>query len=242
MSDTNLSCGPLTVKYTMFIFNIIFFISGLILIGVGGVAQGFFRDYLDFFDSQFVTPAIGIIILGCIIVVISFFGCCGAKKENVCMLKTFSGTMIIVLILEIAAGITLAALRSDVENLVVDNMMKSMKNYNASSHDGVTETWDKLQETYTCCGTKNYTDWGNVFNNSVPDTCCKVVKRDCGVGAITDPESIYTNGCFKALHDSALYNIGAVSGGAIGLAVIQIVGIWMSFCLIKAVNERYEIL
>lgn len=55
---------------------------------VGAVVQGFFSEYIQFFANKYETPAIGIIILGIIIMVIAFFGCCGAKKENVCMLNT----------------------------------------------------------------------------------------------------------------------------------------------------------
>merc|ERR1712168_186031 len=129
MADNNLGCGPLTIKYLVFIFNLIFFLSGVVLIAVGVVAQLFFNQYMQFFDQKFEPPAIGVIILGSFILVISFFGCCGAKKENVCMLRTFSFLMVVVLLCEIAAGITVAVLRPEVEELVKGNMEKTMKNY-----------------------------------------------------------------------------------------------------------------
>lgn len=66
-------------------------LSGWVLIVLGGVAQGFFSSYIQFFNDRYETPAIGIIILGAIIVFISFFGCCGAKRENVYMLRIVSG-------------------------------------------------------------------------------------------------------------------------------------------------------
>merc|ERR1712179_59074 len=98
--SSNLGCGCLTVKYLVFLFNLLFLLSGLVLITVGGLAQGFFKEYVQFFNNELSTPAMAIIILGCIILVISFFGCCGANKENVCMLRTFAGLMGIILIIE----------------------------------------------------------------------------------------------------------------------------------------------
>lgn len=65
-------------------------LSGLVLIAVGGIAQGFFSQYMQFFGGHYETPAVGVVILGAIIVVISFFGCCGAKRENVFMLRVVS--------------------------------------------------------------------------------------------------------------------------------------------------------
>ncbi|MPC54895.1 Tetraspanin-6 [Portunus trituberculatus] len=121
-----------------------FSISGLLLIIVGGIAQGFFSAYLNFFGEQYETPAIGIIILGGIILVISFFGCCGAKRENVFMLKVFAGLMVLTLILEFAAAITVAVMRPNIEELVKNNMNSSMDKY-GEPHNVVTEAWDNMQ-------------------------------------------------------------------------------------------------
>lgn len=248
MAENNLGCGPLTVKYLVFLFNLVFFLSGLILIVVGAIAQGFFSSYMDFFGEKYETPAIGVIILGFVILVISFFGCCGAKKENVAMLRIFACLMIVVLLLEFAAAITVAILRPNIEELVTKNMNETMYHYNTTL---VEKTWDDMQKNYKCCGTEDYTDWKDTpygsdeSVNGVPDSCCKKIEEGCGHNiwnASVSTNKIYTEGCFKAICDSARANLGAVIGGIIGLGLLQIIGIWMSCCLIRAVKERYEIL
>ena len=65
-------------------------LAGLGLIIAGAVVQTRFRDYLDFFGSTFSAVAVVAIIIGCVIFVIGFFGCCGAYKEQYCMIMTVS--------------------------------------------------------------------------------------------------------------------------------------------------------
>ena len=45
-------------------------------------------DYVELSSVKYVTGSIIIIAVGAIIAVIAFFGCCGAIKENRCLLGT----------------------------------------------------------------------------------------------------------------------------------------------------------
>lgn len=163
------------------------------------------------------------------------------------MLRTFSFFMVVLLACEIAAGITVAVMRSDVETLVKHNMEQTMDQY-GDPKSLVTQTWNDLQSKYKCCGTNNYTEWeSTVYGKNftgVPDTCCKNNTIGCGYHIFSGnkTEGIYTDGCYTALNNSAIHNIGAIIGGAVALALLQAVGIWMSHCLVRAVKERYEIL
>jgi len=242
MSDTNLGCGCLTVKYLVFLFNLLFLLSGLVLIAVGGLAQVFFKEYVQFFNNELSTPAMAIIVLGCVILVISFFGCCGAKKENICMLRTFAGLMGVILILELAGGIAVAIMKSQVQDLLEENMQKSMNEYGLKNDSIVTLTWDEMQKDYGCCGTKNSTDWEDTWfytnhTDAFPASCCAHPNDE---GFCKD--LVYENGCFGALRDAGKAHMVIIAGVALGIAVLQAIGIWMSCCLIKGVRERYEIL
>jgi len=62
----------------------------LALIIVGAYIKG---DYVDYFSygedgSKYVSVSVFIIIVGVIFFVIGFLGCCGAYKENYCMVVT----------------------------------------------------------------------------------------------------------------------------------------------------------
>jgi len=63
-------------------------VLGLILIAGGSVLQAVYKDYFAFFGNDVNSTAIFVIIIGIICTILSFFGCCGAIKENHFMLIT----------------------------------------------------------------------------------------------------------------------------------------------------------
>jgi len=230
----------MAVKYLVLLFNFAFFICGLGLIIIGAVVQGFFSQYIEFFDNKYETPAIGIIILGVIIMIIAFFGCCGAKMENVCMLSTFAGLLGLLVVCEVAALITVAVLRAQVSSGVQANMAHTQDRYGAQDAL-VTRAWDTLQQEYECCGVHNSSDWLNSTYGRIPDSCCKHPAKDCANGlALTAP--VFSPGCYPALQASALDNLAAVTTGALVLALLQMLGIWMACGLSKGIRNRYEVL
>lgn len=58
---------------------------------MGAKAQINAHPYVDLTDESFYTSApVILIIVGLIVFVVAFFGCCGAVKENHCMIVTVS--------------------------------------------------------------------------------------------------------------------------------------------------------
>ncbi|XP_064103418.1 CD63 antigen-like [Macrobrachium nipponense] len=253
MADPQMiGCGPLTVKYLVFSFNLIFCLSGYLLIAIGGVAQGFFHQYIQFFEGQYETPAIGLIVLGAVILAVSFFGCCGAKRESVIMLWIFVGFLAVILLCEIAAVITVAVLRRDAEKLVQENLNETMSHYE-DPKALPTVVWNEMQHKLRCCGVTSYLDWESTPYGTrvsgVPDSCCVVQTPGCGhyvFGSASGGNvsvvvpNVHSGGCYQALHDAAESNIGAIGGVIAGLALVQVLGVCMSACLIKSARQRYE--
>jgi CD63 antigen len=65
-------------------------ITGLVLIIVGAVIQGLYEEYSSVLDDRFFSETALLIAVGAIVFIVSFFGCCGAVKENHCMILTVS--------------------------------------------------------------------------------------------------------------------------------------------------------
>jgi len=182
--ETSMKC----VKYLLFVFNLVFAISGFALIVIGGVIQGLYSQYLDFLGDQFFNTPVLLVVVGCLIFIVTFFGCCGAIKEHYCMTITFSVLLAFIFLLEFGAGIAAYMLRNDVDKIVDENMEKGLINYAQDDYQGVTKTWDIVQHELKCCGAQEYLDWQNTTfgkdGNSVPDSCCKTDTDGCGTGII----------------------------------------------------------
>jgi CD63 antigen len=70
-------------------FVFIFQISGIAILVVGALIQDYF-NYPNVIGGNFNIGPVLLIILGVIVFVVAFFGCCGAVKENHCMIMTVS--------------------------------------------------------------------------------------------------------------------------------------------------------
>ncbi|XP_014679689.1 PREDICTED: CD63 antigen-like [Priapulus caudatus] len=77
--------GMKCVKYLLFGFNLLFFLSGIALIVIGALVHVKYNQYSAAAQVDFVALAYLFIAVGCIVFVITFFACCGAIKENNCM-------------------------------------------------------------------------------------------------------------------------------------------------------------
>jgi CD63 antigen len=66
----------------------VFQISGIAILSIGAITQDFYTTYTDFLHGKFFVGPVLLIVVGVIVFVVAFFGCCGAIKENHCMIMT----------------------------------------------------------------------------------------------------------------------------------------------------------
>ena len=142
-------------------------------------------DYLNYFDDSYVNASVLFIVLGAIVLILGFFGCCGACTENSCMMFTFATLLALVVIAEVGAAIAVYVFRGEVNTIVTNKMNEGLNNYEqGEQYKGVTDTWNAVQSDFHCCGVSNYSNWkGTPFgnkDNGVPDTCCKTAEKGCG--------------------------------------------------------------
>jgi CD63 antigen len=241
--------GMKCIKYLLFAFNLIFAITGLSLIITGCVIQGVYSNYLDFLGDSFFNTPVLLVVVGCIIFFVTFFGCCGAIKEHHCMTLAFSVFLSLILIIELGAGIASYAFRNQVGGIIESNMEKGLMNYGKDGYKGVTETWNIVQHELKCCGAQEYKDWTNTTfsesSNSVPDSCCLSDVEGCGNGILVKPDEevpkiIYTAGCLGKLKHVIEHNVAALGGIGVGIAIIQFAGIIFACVLAATIRKGYE--
>ncbi|CAB3234639.1 unnamed protein product [Arctia plantaginis] len=232
--------GMSCVKYLLFFFNLLFAVTGLIIFIAGIKAEINALPYTDFTNSNFYTSApIVLIIVGVIVFIVAFFGCCGAVKENHCMIITFSVFLLIIFVAELAVGIAGYVKHQDLENSIMEVLNKTMKEY--PTNKDVAKSFDILQTDLQCCGINSPKDWA-ANNMSLPATCCAGQEISGGVPApcTEQSEHFHTKGCLPLLV-AYFKSITMVLGGVgLGVAIVQLLGVIFACCLARSIRSQYE--
>lgn len=247
MAENKLGPCMQCVRFILFAFNALFWLTGLGLLGVGIWARVQFSDYMKLSSHDYSTACYVLIGAGVFVTIIGFLGCCGALKEQVCMLKTFAVILGILFLVELGGSITGYVFRHKIKSGFSEGLDAALGDY---KEKGFTDAWDGLQSKLHCCGSANYTDWfyrdwssEEVGNFSVPKSCCVKEADNCNKNVTTHPDTIYHKGCYDAavnFFEDKLLIIGAT---ALGIALFQIIGVALSCCLASNLqrNNKYEL-
>ncbi|XP_063595361.1 tetraspanin-33-like [Penaeus indicus] len=99
------------VKWTLFFFNFIFWLFGMLVLAIGLYGVVFTAQDLHGLKSVetayiIITDLSGVmVVLGSVIFIVSFAGCVGALRENLCLLKLYFWSLTIFLIAELMFAI-----------------------------------------------------------------------------------------------------------------------------------------
>ncbi|KAM4711805.1 tetraspanin-9 [Anableps anableps] len=213
------------VKYLLFFFNLLFWICGCIILGVG-IYLKVSKDGNSITD-QYLPSFELMIAIGVIIMVIGFLGCCGAYKESRCMLLVFFIFLLLIFILLLAAGI-LAAVKEDEVKKWVEEKLKQITPIE-SQPQNVINDMEKLQRELRCCGLmKGPSDW-----TKVPDSC------RCNATATGEKcsSAVYQEPCYNKIIDYMKSNSEVSLGIAFAIAVVLIFGMIFSMILFCQIGK-----
>ncbi|XP_078492815.1 tetraspanin-18B [Ciona intestinalis] len=212
MSDSLTCC-----KYLMFFFNLLIFLSGAALLGVGiwvAVGADSFKQVVSQ-DPAIFNAVYIIIAVGALLFLVGFLGCCGAIKENKFMLGAFFVMVLIIFILEIIGGVLAFVYYPKAKQAAID----SMKLYDDATPEGntVKAAWDAFQTAFKCCGINTPADWPAQTVTVIPTSCLG-----------------FTQGCENALKGY----FWALGGVAIGVLFIELLAMIFACCLYRGVNKH----
>ncbi|XP_066519552.1 tetraspanin-2a [Hoplias malabaricus] len=207
--------GMKCVKYLLFFFNFIFWLSGSLVLAVG-LWLRFDSSistllHLDGAPETFFTVVYILIGAGGVMMLVGFFGCCGAVRESQCLLGSFFACLLVIFGAEVAAG--------------VFGFMKKEK------------VIEEVQHFYT------ESAQGAVINNTIANTYQNILDC-CDVGddpALPCPEN-RTKDCKTAIKDffnEKLFIIGYVG---LGIAGVMIIGMIFSMVLCCAIRNNREVI
>ncbi|XP_067676541.1 tetraspanin-33-like [Haliotis asinina] len=202
----------LWIKYSLFVINFLVWTAGCVMLGIGIWAR-LQKKGLTFFDHVITDPAYMLIVVGSVMFFISIFGCIGALRENICLLRTYILTIVVVFVVQVVAGILAFVLMDKVEKAMMDYMQHAITHY--GDNNDIRDAIDFLQKQFYCCGAASYSDWEvNAYYNcssaalshcGVPRSCCRVpTSAQCGfhIRKYLDTyaeQFVFTQGCIGSL-------------------------------------------
>lgn len=224
----------------MFFFNFLFWVCGTLILalaiwlkvskdGKEIVTSG------DYGTNPFVAVNI-LIAVGSIIMVLGFLGCCGAVKESRCMLLLFFIGLLLILLLQIAAGILGATFKSESSRILNETLYDNAKLLSETSDEAkeFQKAMIAFQSEFKCCGLKfGAADWGNNFPEAKES--CKCTESEC---ENYKGEDVYRTTCLSLIKELVEKNIIIVIGIAFGLAIIEILGLVFSMVLYCQIGSK----
>ncbi|KAM9029254.1 tetraspanin-8 [Ara ararauna] len=228
------------MKYSMFIFNFLFWVCGSIILGVSiwiRVSKDAQQE-LEIDSSAFAGVDL-LIAVGSIIMILGFLGCCGAIKESRCMLMLFFIGLLLILILQVTGGILGAVYRSQIETSLREAFQESVNSLQSSTEESKVfqEKLQKFQTTNQCCGLLNGpSDWGkNIGNNKI---CECELKSSSDLCIYYQGRYVYKNPCGDVIINYLKDHLLIIMGIAFGLAVIEILGLGFSMSLYCQIGRK----
>nr|XP_056702486.1 tetraspanin-8 [Euleptes europaea] len=222
-------------KYSMFFFTVIFWVCGFIILAAS--IWVLVNKSLEEFntDNKFLPGVHLLIAVGAIIMVLGILGYCGAKLESQCMLILFFIGLLLLLLLQVIAGILGAECKSKLDstiNITIHEKLEQLKT-NATFQVQFRE----FEKQFKCCGLINKeNDW--LPNATVKDGCV-CLPEDVGTSHCpSGGQNKYIRTCKTVITGSLDKPLTIIIGIAFGLAFIEILGLVFSMCLCCQIQRK----
>ncbi|XP_071398416.1 tetraspanin-2a [Centroberyx affinis] len=210
--------GMKCVKYLLFVFNFIFWLSGSFVLAVG-LWLRFDPDTVQLLtgDDAPETFFIAVYILigaGGLMMLVGFFGCFGAVRESQCLLASFFACLMIIFGAEIAAGVFGFINKEQIVEEVQKFYSSSIADNSNSNSTAIASMYHTV---LNCCG-------GSTPN---PALC---------------PEVEETKDCLTAITDFFNEKLCIIGYVGIGIAGVMIIGMIFSMVLCCAIRNSREVI
>jgi len=274
-----------SVKYLLFFTNFSVLILGLVVFGLGiwvlvdkptflalfeqwNYLANLGQKYLqaqdvgleDLINVELYNSAVYVLlVVAFLVALIAFLGCCGAIKENRCMLATYF-ILVLAMFIVMVVGAVLGY-SGNLEETIKRPLNKALLAYDDnpspnSPKEAYKNIWNKVQSELKCCGVESVEDWkqaGSNFNwtpsaSNKPEGCCEDFRsgedvtndaiRQCREAqADRASESYYFEGCFTKISNQIKNNQLTVVGVAIFMMVFMLPNMLFSFTMCIVVNQ-----
>uniref|UniRef100_A0A8C6FE52 Tetraspanin n=1 Tax=Monodon monoceros TaxID=40151 RepID=A0A8C6FE52_MONMO len=228
------------IKYSMFIFNFVSWLCGASILAVAiWLRAG--KDGPEILSpgAATINPYIAVnilIVVGVTIMILGFLGCFGAMKENQFVLVLFFIGLILILLLQVVAGIVGATNKSKTERALKETLQTNVHLLSATNGKLFQKAFSEIQEKLKCCGLINgASDWGNNFQYYYKSCECPGDQIPC---TKYDGKTIYKQSCFSLIRCLFSRSLSIVIGLAFGLAAVEVLGLIFSIVLYCQIRKK----
>ncbi|KAM9113131.1 leukocyte antigen CD37 isoform 2-T2 [Pangshura tecta] len=249
--------GCLSVtKYFLFLFNLLFFVLGGIVLSFGLWILIDQQSFAAILGSSLYALKVWSYVLsgvGIITMLMGFLGCLGSLKEIKCMLGFYFGFLFLLFAAQITIGVLLYTQRVTLSSKVGVFVEDAIWTYPlAGSPSEKYQSWDFIQGQLQCCGWNSYLDWHQnpVVDNSsrklYPCSChnssspgehgtntteAPAVQGATGFCTAFGEWPVYKQGCANSVQGWLANNIISIVGVCLGIALMEFLQL---LCLARA--------
>ena len=203
---------------------------------ISGLVYSGSNRFGDLIDGALTTPAFTLMILGIIVILISFMGTCGSLTENYCLLMTFSCVVAVCYFTEVISLAFMAYYSARVESISVRAFHSYIDDYGTSNYSR--HFVDNIQSRLGCCGAFGPQDFhhpssvnkAQEADKSYPASCCFSQESPC-----LQP---FNQSCPAAISDYFSDNLYVLFGVTVFLLMSQ--ALPMVFAWMQANNTRID--
>ncbi|XP_017001509.2 protein late bloomer [Drosophila takahashii] len=147
--------SPLIIRYLAFLFNFLCAVLGIATIVINVIAIEKIAENERLILGLYIA-------VGSIVFLLSFFGCFGAVKENICITWAYATSMLVMLLISLAL---LFVFRMHFDEASLTKLQQTFAKQ-TNSYDAMAEYQTKLK----CCGIYKLKDYGDA-HLPVPSSC-----------------------------------------------------------------------
>jgi len=219
------------VKYGLFIFNLICAIAGIALIVVGALPLFRLADIQEVFpeNNPEIVPIV-VVVLGSVIFIISFFGCCGAIRESQCMVSTYAFLLLVLVICQIVVAVFAFLYTEEFSNKAQKGFTILWDDMTLRDDQLSRQAIDGIQRGLHCCGNSGPADWTPALGQ-FPVSCCADGVTNCNAN------TSFQKGCGQLLNDMVNGSGMLIAWIAVVFAAFELVGVIFACCLANSIRN-----
>lgn len=234
-----MGCGTSFVKYVLFFFNLLFALVGLCMVGIGAAVLLKWTVITDLLKGHLTVAPWIFIVVGAIVFIIAFFGCCGAIRESHCMVVTYAIFLLVAIIIQVILAVLVFVYVDNINKGIADSVHHLFQE--SKTDQVIRESFNNIEIQLTCCGDTGPSNYDIV---SLPESCCSDGYKIIGtvVGRCTHADAGYRKGCSVVATELFQKWSIVIAGVAIGVACIEVIGALFALCLansIRNMDRRY---